>query len=118
MWPQVRNTPSDLMVCVVKMVDIWISLPGVLCGQCREPYGVGMLTMKCQEFTAKFPMYYWLMPLLSESSVHTLLGQSLGSVAGRGVQSDNVFSSSVKYESSLVATQKPCGFLKLHYTSC
>ena len=71
------------MVCVVKMVDIWISLPGVLCGQCREPYGVGMLTMKCQEFTAKFPMYYWLMPLLSESSVHTLLRQSVLRISGR-----------------------------------
>ena len=37
---------------------------GVLCGECRESYGVGMLTMECRKFTASFNMYYWLLPLL------------------------------------------------------
>ena len=43
---------------------------GVLCGECREFYGVGMLTMECRKFTASFNMYYWLLPLLGMYDVY------------------------------------------------
>lgn len=37
---------------------------GTLCGECIEPYGVGMLSMECRKFTAEVNMYYWLIPML------------------------------------------------------
>ena len=40
------------------------TITGILCGECRQSYGVGMLVMQCREFNARFPMYYWLLPLL------------------------------------------------------
>ena len=40
------------------------TITGILCGECRQSYGVGMLVMRCREFNARFPMYYWLLPLL------------------------------------------------------
>ena len=36
---------------------------GVLCGQCREGYGVGALTNNCRRYTGDFPEYYVLIPL-------------------------------------------------------
>lgn len=39
---------------------------GILCGRCRDGYGVGMLSLECRKFKAPFPMYYWLMPILGK----------------------------------------------------
>ena len=40
---------------------------GLLCGQCKEGYGVGLLTNQCKRFTDIVPQF-WLFPVYCESN--------------------------------------------------
>ena len=38
---------------------------GLLCGQCDEGYGVGLLTNECKQFPDRVPQF-WLFPIYCE----------------------------------------------------
>ena len=42
-----------------------IDSTGLLCGQCVEGYGVGLLTNECKEFPHRLPQF-WLFPIYCE----------------------------------------------------
>lgn len=52
-----------IVTCHVKKTS-----KGLLCGECKEGYGVGLLSNQCKKFTDIVPQF-WLFPIYRESII-------------------------------------------------
>ena len=55
---QINNYRYRMILCFSHTV----LKPGLLCGECRPGYGVGLLTNECKKFTDVVPQF-WLFPI-------------------------------------------------------
>ena len=58
---------SSQQACL--MSEYCIDSTGILCGQCKEGYGVGLLTNACNKFPDRLPQF-WLFPIYCEGHVY------------------------------------------------
>ena len=59
----------DRSACLSSLKIFTLPPPGLLCGQCKDGMGVGLLTNYCREYVDKIPQAIWLLPIYCKQPI-------------------------------------------------